>query len=154
MGLRTSCVRAWCKAATSRTASRPGGRRSRSWEAGESVGNQVEDAAIKLVVTSETAEGREARDTRWEPNAPTDLVSGDRLRSQGVRRFGPGHDPWLEVAQVEAALASPGRFWLYVVDNVSQGDPEQFRLLRLGGATGRACWPSARNGATTKSPSR
>jgi hypothetical protein len=28
----------------------------------------------------------------------------------------------------------PYRFWLYVVDNVSQGDPKQFRLLRFGGA--------------------
>jgi hypothetical protein len=98
------------------------------------VSNQVEDAAIKFVIAVEAAEGRSARDTRWEPDAATDLVSGDRLIE--VKAYGGsarGKDLWLEPAQVGAALASPERFWLYVVDNVSQGDPALFRLLRFGG---------------------
>jgi hypothetical protein len=101
---------------------------------GESVSNQVEGAAIKFVVGVEVAEGRSARDARWEPGVPTD-VSGDRLIE--VKAYGGsarGNDLWLEPAQVAAALAEPDRFWLYVVDNVSQGDPGQFRLLRFGGA--------------------
>ena len=98
------------------------------------MGNQVEEAAIKLVIAVEVAEGRPARDARREPGASTDVVSGDRLIE--VKAYGGsarGEDLWLEPAQVAAALAAPERFWLYVVDNVSQGDPEQFRLLRFGG---------------------
>lgn len=98
------------------------------------MGNQVEDAAITLVIAVETAEGRAARDARWEPGVPTDVLSSDRLIE--VKAYGGsarGQDLWLEPAQVAAALAAPERFWLYVVDNVSQGGPEQFRLLRFGG---------------------
>lgn len=61
-------------------------------------------------------------------------VSGERLIE--VKAYGGsarGKDLWLEPVQVGAALASPERFWLYVVDNVSHGDPALFRPLRLGG---------------------
>ncbi len=42
------------------------------------MSNQVEEAAIEFVLGVEAAEGRSARDARWEPGVPTD-VSGDRL---------------------------------------------------------------------------
>ncbi len=98
------------------------------------MSNHVEEAAIDFVIAAEAVEGRSARDARWEPGVPTDVVSDDRLIE--VKAYGGsarGHDLWLEPAQVAAALAAPERFWLYVVDNVSQGDAKQFRLLRLGG---------------------
>jgi hypothetical protein len=119
------------------------------------VGNQVEEAAIKFVIAGETAEGRSARDARREPGVPTDIVSGDRLIE--VKAYGGsarGHDLWLEPAQVAAALASPERFWLYVVDNVSQGDPEQFRLRASVAASGRTCWRAARSAGTSRFPFR
>ncbi|SDZ19631.1 hypothetical protein SAMN05444365_1078 [Micromonospora pattaloongensis] len=43
-----------------------------------------------------------------------------------------GTDLWLEVRQVEEALQNPD-FWIYVVENVRQGDPSQFTLKMLGG---------------------
>jgi len=43
-----------------------------------------------------------------------------------------GQDVWLEVRQIEEARSNPD-FWLYLVENIRQGDPAQFRLLRVGG---------------------
>jgi hypothetical protein len=39
---------------------------------------------------------------------------------------------WLETTQVEAALVD-GDFWLYMVENIGQGDPTKFRLAMIGG---------------------
>jgi len=44
-----------------------------------------------------------------------------------------GQDLWLEVRQIEEARTNPDNFWLYIVENVRQENPEQFRLLRFGG---------------------
>lgn len=98
--------------------------------------NQVEDAAIAYVRAVEESAGRTVEDTRWKPGAPTDLVCDDRLVE--IKAYGGsarGEDLWLEPAQVHAATADPDRFWLYVVDNVRQGDPSKFRLARFGGET-------------------
>jgi hypothetical protein len=35
-------------------------------------------------------------------------------------------------AQVNAALANTD-FWVYVVENIAQGDPAEFRLAMIGG---------------------
>ncbi len=97
------------------------------------VGNRaIEDAAIAYVLQYEQARGREARDTR-HAGAAGDLISGDRVIE--VKAYGKssrGQDLWLEVRQVEEARSNPN-FWLYIVENVRQGDPAQFRLLEIGG---------------------
>jgi hypothetical protein len=43
-----------------------------------------------------------------------------------------GQDLWLETTQVNAALADAD-FWVYVVENIAQGDPAEFRLAMIGG---------------------
>ncbi len=43
-----------------------------------------------------------------------------------------GQDLWLEARKVLEAESNPN-FWVYVVDNVSQGDPALFGLRLLGG---------------------
>jgi hypothetical protein len=48
-----------------------------------------------------------------------------------------GQDLWLETRQVEHSKRDPD-FWLYVVENVRQGDPARFRLLEIGGDTLRS----------------
>lgn len=40
---------------------------------------------------------------------------------------------WLETRQVDEARTNPN-FWLYIVDNVRQGDPTRFGLLTIGGS--------------------
>jgi hypothetical protein len=52
-----------------------------------------------------------------------------------VKAFGSsnrGYDLWLEVRQLEEARRNPD-FFVYVVENVRQGDPTKFTLKTLGG---------------------
>ena len=94
---------------------------------------EVEDAAIAFVIDQEKHAGRNAHDTRYQ-GAVADLVSDGRVIE--VKAAGTtfrGQDLWLETRQVEAARDDPEHFWLYLVENVRQGDPAHFRLLRLGG---------------------
>lgn len=98
------------------------------------VGNAaIETAALLSVMAHERAAGREPVDARHVASAPVDVVSGDRLielkAAGGNTR---GADIWLEPAQYEVARTDP-RFHLYVVENVGQGDPAQFRLIDLHG---------------------
>ncbi len=91
-----------------------------------------EDAAIAWVIELERAKGREARDTRYR-NAPADIESPPRLIE--VKAFGGntrGYDLPLEVRQIEEARRNPD-FYLYVVENVGQGNPAEFTLRVLGG---------------------
>lgn len=93
---------------------------------------QVENAAIAFVIEQEALQGREAGDSRGR-GAAGDLVSGERVIE--VKAYGAsarGQDLWLEVRQVEEARHNP-EFWLYVVENVRQGNPRLFTLLRIGG---------------------
>ncbi len=93
---------------------------------------QIEDAAIEYVIERERAEGRAARDSRGQGVA--DVVSGDRVIE--VKAHGTssrGHELWLDCSQYIAAKGDPDRIWLYLVENVAQGDPAEFRLIRLGG---------------------
>jgi hypothetical protein len=72
------------------------------------------------------------RDTRYQ-GAPADSESPPRLIE--VKSFGTsnrGYGLWLEVRQVREAKANPD-FYVYVVENVRQGDPELFTLRVLGG---------------------
>lgn len=92
----------------------------------------VEDAAIAWVMELERAKGRDPKDTRYK-GAPADIESPPRVIE--VKAFGTsnrGYDLLMEVTQVEEARRNPD-FYLYVVENVRQGDPSQFTLRVLGG---------------------
>jgi hypothetical protein len=99
----------------------------------ELIGNKaIENAAIVWVIELERAAGRNPRDTRYS-GAPADIESPPRVIE--VKAVGKkscrGDDLWLEVRQVEEALRDPD-FWIYVVENVRQGDPAFFTVKRLG----------------------
>ena len=52
-----------------------------------------------------------------------------------VKAFGTsnrGYDLWLETRQIDEARKNPD-FYVYVVENVRQGDPELFTVRVLGG---------------------
>jgi hypothetical protein len=92
-----------------------------------------EDAAVAWVIELERAAGRQPRDTRYT-GAPADIESQPRLIE--VKSFGTsnrGDDLLMEVRQVEEAQLNPD-YYVYVVENVRQGDPAKFTLRVLGGA--------------------
>ncbi len=92
----------------------------------------IENAAIKWVLERERAAGREPEDMRGK-GAPADIESPPRMIE--VKAYGEsarGQDLWLEVRQVEEARNNPN-FWLYVVENIGQGDPVAFTVKELGG---------------------
>ena len=94
----------------------------------------VEDAAIAWVMELERAAGREPRDVR-HTRSPVDIVSPPRsIEVKAVGRSARGYDLPLELPQYAAAKEDPD-FYLYVVDNVRQGDPAWFQLRVLGGET-------------------
>jgi hypothetical protein len=80
----------------------------------------------------ERAAGRQPQDTRYK-RAPADIESPPRLIE--VKAFGTsnrGYDLWLETRQVDEARKNRD-FYVYVVENVRQGDPELFSVRVLGG---------------------
>jgi len=92
----------------------------------------IEHAAIEYVIAYETAQGRTATDTRGM-GAPADVKSDGRIiEVKAYGRSARGQDLWLEARQVAEAESNPD-FWVYVVDNVRQGDPVNFGLRLLGG---------------------
>jgi hypothetical protein len=94
----------------------------------------VEDAAIAWVLRIEHEAGREAVDTRGT-GAAADVSSPPRLiEVKAYGRSARGQDLWLEPRQVEEADRNPD-FYIYVVENVRQGDPAGFTLRVLGGET-------------------
>ena len=100
----------------------------------ELIGNKaIEDAAITWVMHLERAAGREPHDTR-HAGAPGDIESSGRIievkAAGGTSR---GVDLWLEARQVEEARSNRD-FFLYLVENVKQGDPRLFTLRVFGGA--------------------
>jgi hypothetical protein len=99
----------------------------------ELVSNKaIESAAVEWVMRLERAAGREPRDVRYV-GAPGDIGSPPRMIE--VKAFGKsnrGYELWLETRQVQEARTNPD-FYVYVVENVRQGDPAQFALRVLGG---------------------
>jgi Domain of unknown function (DUF3883) len=92
----------------------------------------VEDAAIAWVMKLEHEAGRSPRDTRHQ-GAPADIESPPRvIEVKAYGRSCRGEDLWLETRQVEEARRNPD-FWLYLVENVRQGDPANFTLKAVGG---------------------
>lgn len=100
----------------------------------ELVGNNaVESAANAWVMDLERAAGHQPRDSRCQA-APDDIESPPRVIE--VKAFGKsnrGFDLWPETRQVEEARENPD-FYIYVVENIRQGDPALFPLRVLGGA--------------------
>jgi hypothetical protein len=93
----------------------------------------VEDEAIAWVMGLERRAGRDPRDTRHDAQNPADLISPPRVIE--VKAFGAsarGNDLSLETNQVDEARGNPN-FFLYVVEDVRQGDPDRFTLKVLGG---------------------
>jgi hypothetical protein len=87
----------------------------------------IEKSAIDWIIERERKEGRRAEDCRGK--RPADVYSPPRLIE--VKAFGGtarGQILWLEEAQVREARGNPD-FWLYVVDNIRQGDSRQFGLI-------------------------
>lgn len=100
------------------------------------VGNHnIEVAAIEFVLAYEKAQGREPRDTRHQGAAGDLLSSGRVIEVKAAGGSARGSDLWLEPRQVEEAHENPDQFFIYVVENVKQGNPANFRLLILGGQT-------------------
>jgi hypothetical protein len=94
----------------------------------------IEDAAIAHVIEQERIAGRDPIDTRYL-GKPADVESPPRLievkavgkpsaRSEGFM--------WLETRQVESAREDTN-FYVYLVENVRQGDPAMFSLRVFGG---------------------
>ena len=93
---------------------------------------EIEDAAVGWVIDVEKQAGRMARDTRYSGGA-ADISSPPR--SIEIKAYGGsarGQELWLEACQFDAARRDAD-FWLYLVENVRQGDPAQFRLVQIGG---------------------
>ncbi len=92
----------------------------------------VEDAAIEWVMDLERRAGRTPRDTRHDARSPADVVSPPRVIE--VKAFGTstrGNDLWLETNQADEARRNPN-FFLYVLENIRQGDPARFTVKVLG----------------------
>lgn len=97
----------------------------------------VENAAIDWVLRIEREAGREPVDARGTGVA-ADISSPPRLiEVKAYGRSARGQDLWLEPRQVEEADRNPD-FYIYVVENVRQGDPAGFTLRVLGGETLRS----------------
>lgn len=94
----------------------------------------IEDAAIKFVMGLETQAGRAPKDPRDEKAFAADIESLPRIIE--VKAVGGSQRGWflpLEVPQVNAARSNPDQVYVYIVDNVRQGDPAKFCLKVLGG---------------------
>lgn len=98
------------------------------------VGNKaIEAAAIEFVMELECEAGREPRDRRYEAAFRGDIESPPRIIE--VKAVGGSQRGWflpVEVPQYVEARGNPD-FWIYIVDNVRQGDPAAFGLKILGG---------------------
>ena len=100
------------------------------------VGNKaVEDAAIDWVMALEREAGRQPIDRRHDPGFAADIASPPRTIE--VKAVGKDQRGWfvpIETRQYEAALSNAD-FFLYVIDNITQGDKSAFRLKVFGGET-------------------
>jgi hypothetical protein len=92
---------------------------------------QIEDAAIEYVIERERAEGRAAA----VADDADGVVRGDRVIAvKACAGSSCAAELLLECSQFVAARDDPDRSWLYLVENLAQGDPAEFRLIRVGGS--------------------
>jgi hypothetical protein len=90
----------------------------------------VEDAAVAWVMELEQEAGRNPQDTRYR-RAAGDIESPPRvIEVKAYGRSARGEDLLLEARQVEEARYNEN-FYVYVVENVRQGDPARFQLRVL-----------------------
>lgn len=93
----------------------------------------IETAAITWLIELERHVGREPRDRRRDRGFAGDLESPPRIiEVKAVGGDARGSDLPLEPAQLDRARVDPD-FYLYLVDNVAQGNPSKFRLRVFGG---------------------
>ncbi|MEV4539293.1 DUF3883 domain-containing protein [Asanoa sp. NPDC049518] len=92
----------------------------------------IEDAAVAFVVRWESDHGRPAEDTRGRGAAADVASRGRTIEVKAYGQFSRGQELWLEPRQKVEAASNPD-FWIYVVENVRQGDPANFRLIQIGG---------------------
>src|SRR3990172_12539630 len=93
-----------------------------------SGGMAIEGAAVAWTTSLERAAGRVPTDRR-----PADVESPPRIIE--VKASAKSYRGWflpLEPVQVERAGVDPN-FYLYVVENIAQGDPAKFTLKVLHG---------------------
>lgn len=93
----------------------------------------IEDAAIAFVLDLERQAGRSPIDRRYEKAFAADIESLPRIIE--VKAVGGSQRGWflpLEVPQVNEARSN-SNFFVYIVDNVRQGNPAKFGLKVLGG---------------------
>ena len=91
-------------------------------------GRAVEQAAVEWVMEYERRQGRAPIDRRYVRDFPGDIESPPRVIE--IKSTATSFRGWflpLEPIQFEHAQADPD-FHLYVVENVGQGDPEEFTL--------------------------
>jgi hypothetical protein len=87
----------------------------------------VEDAAIAWVCDLERQAGRSPEDVRNGGSA-VDVLSPPRaIEVKAYGRLARGEELFIEVAQFDEDERNPD-FYLYVVENVRQGDPHHFQL--------------------------
>jgi len=97
----------------------------------------VEDAAVAFVIGLERDAGRVPVDRRDQATYPADIESPPRTIE--IKAVGGSQRGWflpLEVPQVNEARSNP-EFFIYIVDNVRQGDPSKFGLKVGGERLGR-----------------
>ncbi len=98
-------------------------------------GNKAtEDGEIAFVMEREREAGREPIDTRYA-GKPADLESPPRLievKAAGKPSARSDGFMWLETRQVETARDNTD-FYVYLVENVRQGDPAHFTMRIFGG---------------------
>jgi hypothetical protein len=96
-------------------------------------GRAVEEAAIAWVLEYERHAGRDPVDRRFVRAFAGDIDSPPRIIE--VKATSTSYRGWflpLEPIQVESGLSDPN-FYLYVVENIGQGDPAKFTLRVLAG---------------------
>jgi hypothetical protein len=92
----------------------------------------IEDAAVAYVLDWEADHGRPSGDTRGT-GAAADVAGPTRtIEVKAYGGYARGQDLWLETRQIAEGRGNPN-FWLYVVENVRQGNTAHFRLLEIGG---------------------
>lgn len=100
----------------------------------EVTGNRaVEDAAVAWVIDLERVAGREPVDCRYRKDFAADIASPPRIIE--IKASKESYRGWflpLEPVQVERGRIDPN-FYIYVVENVGQGDPAAFTLKVLHG---------------------
>ena len=96
-------------------------------------GKAVEAAAVLWVMELERDAGRSPVDRRYERGFPGDLESPPRIIE--IKASSGSYRGWflpLEPIQLEHARTNDD-FYIYVVDNIGQGDPAKFQLRILHG---------------------